>query len=368
MSRKIRYVGLEVHQDSIKIGAAESGRSEPELVDSIGSDWYSLLKVLDRLGPKSRLRLCYEAGPTGFDLARRLCEAGYDCRVIAPSLIPVQQGCRVKTDRRDAVKLARFLRSGDLVEVAIPDRETEALRDLERSRDDAKRAEKVARQQLDKFLLRHGRIWSGKSKWTQKHERWIRQQSFSEEAGRRVLQDYLQAWEQRRARVSRLDADIKELVYESSLGPLVRAFEGLRGVQVLTATVLAAEVGNFRRFAKAEQFMAFLGLVPSEYSSGRTRRQGRITRTGNRHVRRLLVEAAWHYRHPPRRTRTLEARRRPLSDPVRSIAEKAERRLHRRLNRMIRRGKLQNVAITAVARELAGFVWAIAQEEELLAT
>jgi transposase len=368
MNTKIRYVGLEVHQDSIKIGVAESGRSKPELVDTVGGDWLSVAKVLGRLGPKSRLRLCYEAGPTGFGLARRLCEAGYDCRVIAPSLVPVQQGCRVKTDRRDAMKLARFLRSGDLVEVAIPDRQTEALRDLERSRDDAKRAEKAARQQLDKFLLRHGRIWSGKSKWTQQHMRWIRQQSFSEEAQRRVLQDYVHACEQRTARVAQLDADLEELVYESPLGPIVRAFQGLRGVRVLTATVLAAEVGNFQRFAKAEQFMAFLGLVPSEYSTGRTRRQGRITRTGNRHVRRLLIEAAWHYRHPPWKSKILEARRQRLSVPVRSIAEKAERRLHRRWNRMLRRGKLPNVAITAVARELAGFVWAIAQEETLLAT
>jgi transposase len=367
MSKIVRYVGLDVHKDSITIAVADQGRSPARLVDTVGNDWCSLMKVLERLGPYQRLRVCYEAGPTGFGLARTLTTGGIHCVVVAPSLVPVQKGRRVKTDRRDARKLAHFLRSGDLVEVAIPDRQTEAMRDLERARDDAKRAERTSRHQLDKFLLRHNRIWSGKSKWTRAHWNWIGEQSFAEESQRRVLNDYITAVQQATCRVASLTADISEQVEDWSLGPLVKALMALRGVQLVTAVVLAAEIGDFRRFPTAAKLMSFLGLVPSVEASGLSTRRGRITRTGNTHARWILVEAAWNYRYRPRPSKAIEARRRAVSPAVRAIAERAERRLSRRYQRLIAKGKLPNKAVVAVARELAGFVWAIAQEEELLA-
>ena len=367
MKKNLRFVGLDVHKDSIAIAVAESGRDPARLLETIAADDLALLKVLDRLGSRARLRVCYEAGPTGYRLARQLNEQGICCVVVAPSLVPTQKNRRIKTDRRDAVKLAHFLRSGDLVEVTVPEAQTEAMRDLERAREDAIQVERVARQQLDKFLLRHGRRWSQGCKWTLKHWRWIKVQEFSEEASRRVLSDYINTVEQALARVERLTADITELVERWTLGPLVRALQALRGVDLVTAVVLAAEIGDFKRFATPKQLMAYLGLVPSEHSSGGTRRQGGITRTGNRHARWILVEAAWNYRFRPCASKRIGARRQLVAAGVRTIAEKAEQRLARRFRKLIDRGKSSQKAVTAVARELVGFVWAIAQEEKLLA-
>jgi transposase len=367
MKKNLRFVGLDVHKDSIAVAVADTGREPARLLETIDYDVIALLGVLDRLGPKSRLRVCYEAGPTGYRLARQLNEQGICCVVVAPSLVPTQRNRRIKTDRRDAVKLAHFLRSGDLVEVTVPEAQTEAMRDLERAREDAIRVERVARQQLDKFLLRHGRRWSQGCKWTLKHWRWIKVQEFSEEASRRVLGDYINTVEQALARVERLTADISELVERWTLGPLVRALQALRGVDLVTAVVLAAEIGDFKRFRTPKQLMAYLGLVPSEHSSGGTRRQGGITRTGNRHARWILVEAAWNYRFGPCASKRINARRQLVAGGVRTIAEKAEQRLHRRFRKLIDRGKSSQKAVTAVARELVGFVWAIAQEEKLLA-
>jgi transposase len=287
--------------------------------------------------------------------------------VVAPSLVPTQKNRRIKTDRRDAVRLAHFLRSGDLVEISVPEAQTEAMRDLERAREDAIQVERVARQQLDKFLLRHGRRWSAGGKWTCKHWKWIKVQEFPEEASRRVFSDYIHTAEQARERVQRLTADISELVERWTLGPLVRALQALRGVDLVTAVVLAAEIGNFKRFRSPKQLMAYLGLVPSEHSSGGNRQQGGITRTGNRHARCVLVEAAWNYRFGPCASRPISARRQLVAAGVRTIAQRAEQRLSRRFRRLIDRGKSSQKAVTAVARELVGFVWAIAQEEQLLA-
>jgi transposase len=367
MKVKIRYVGLDVHKDSIAVAVADSGNAPAELLRTLANDFGALAKCLDRLGPPNRLSVCYEAGPTGYDLARRLLEAGIRCTVVAPSLVP-RDGRRIKTDRRDARKLAHFLRSGDLTAVTVPDRTTEAMRDLTRARDDAKRAERVVRHQLDKFLLRHGRIWSGKTKWTGAHLAWVRQQSFAEPAAQRVVADGLGAVEQASDRVACLTKDLTELVADWSMRPLVTAFQALRGVQVVSAAILAAEIGDFRRFENPRQLMAYLGLVPSEHSSGGSRRQGRITRTGNTHARRILVEAAWNYRHRARLTRAIAARQEAASPAVRRIAWKAQQRLHRRYVRLLSRGKNKQQTVTAVARELAGFVWAIAQQNELLAS
>ena len=366
MKKTIRYVGLDVHQKTIAVAVATTGSAAAEVLTTLPNERAALTKCLERLGPPGTLRVCYEAGPTGYGLSRWLKAAGISCIVVAPSLVP-RDGRRVKTDRRDAVRLAHFLRSGDLVAVSVPEPQTEAMRDLERARGDAKNAERVTRHQLDKFLLRHGRIWSGKTKWTQAHLAWVRSQPFELTTLRRVCDDGLTAVEQARQRVDQLTRDLTEQVATWSQRPLVQALQALRGVQIVSAVVLAAEVGDYRRFASPRQLMAYLGLVPSEHSSGEGRRQGRITRTGNGHVRRILVEASWSYRFRPRVTKAIGARQAGVSAAVREIAWKAQKRLHRRYVRLMSRGKNKQQTVTAVARELAGFVWAIAREEELLA-
>ena len=366
--QKVRFVGLDVHKESIAIAVADGDGSPPENLATIPNDTTLLLKRLRKLSAGAKLRCCYEAGPTGFGLQRALDAAGVECVVIAPSLVPQKAGDRVKTDRRDAVKLARFLRSGDLTEVHVPEPATEAMRDLERCRDDAKRAERTARHQLGKFLLRHGRRYDGKIAWTGKHLDWVRSQVFEHEAHNRVLVDGVQAVENATARVQRLTKDIVDLVESWSLRPLVKALQALRGVQVLSAVILAAELGDFARFASAPALMGYLGLVPSEHSSGETRRRGRITRTGNGHVRRILVESAWSYRHRPAMSAAIRKRNEGVAAAVQAIAWKAQHRLNGRYKRLLGRGKNKQQTVTALARELAGFVWSIARQPQLLAS
>ncbi len=365
---KVRFVGLDVHKDSIVIAVAEQGRDAARDVGEFPSDWNSLHKQLRKLAQGFTLTLCYEAGPTGFELHRRLVEAGFDSQVVAPSLIPRKAGERVKTDRREARTLARCLRAGDLTAVYVPDEETEALRDLERARGAAKKAETTCKQQLGKFLLRHGRRFDGGSNWTQRHFAWIRRQTFEHESQRRVLRDYLKALEDATERVERLMSDIEELVETSTLAPLVTALQAMRGVATVSSVVIAAEIGDLRRFDSAGAFMSYVGLVPSESSSGKRKQRGSITKTGNRHVRRILVEAAWHYFRPANMSKVLRTRNAKVSDEVRSIAWKAQKRLHRKFQHLIyEKGKQRNVAVVAVARELAGFLWAIGQEQTLTA-
>jgi transposase len=357
-----KYVGLDVHKDSIVIAVAEAGRELARVVGSVPNEGKALSKVLDKLGPRSSVSCCYEAGPTGYGLARALRAGGWSCDVIAPSLVPKKSGQRIKTDRRDAMKLAQNHRSGDLVAVFIPDETTEAIRDLERAREDAKKAERVVRHQLSKFLLRHGRRYPGKTTWNESHRAWIVQQAFAEPAQQHVLSDGLAAVETATLRCRQLTERLRELAEDWRLAPLVKALQAMRGVEFVTAVTLAAEVGDFRRFAKASDFMGYVGLIPSEQTSGDHRRQGPITRTGNGHVRHVLVESAWHYRRQPRMSKAIRERSVGLSPQVCAIAWKAQKRLHGRLQRLIGRGKTPSKAATAVARELAGFVWAIARE------
>jgi transposase len=357
-----KFVGLDVHKDSIVIAVAEAGRESARLVGSVPNEGKALSKVLDKLGPRSSVFCCYEAGPTGYGLARALKAAGWACDVIAPSLVPKRSGQRIKTDRRDALKLAQNHRSGDLVAVFIPDEKTEAIRDLERAREDAKKAERVARHQLSKFLLRHGRCYPGKTTWNEAHRAWIAKQAFAEPAQQHVLSDGLATVEAATLRCRQLTEKLRELAEDWRLAPLVKALQAMRGIEFVTAVTLAAEVGDFRRFARAGDFMGYVGLVPSEDTSGDRRRQGPITKTGNGHVRHVLVESAWHYRRMPRIGKALRERSVGLSPQVCVIAWKAQKRLHSRLHRLISRGKNPAEAATAVARELAGFVWAIARE------
>ena len=367
MSMSVVYVGLDVHKDSIVIAVAREGREAAENWKTIPYDGVRLRKALKMLVKKGEVvKVCYEAGPTGFGLCRSLRKAGIDCIVVAPSLVPGKAGDRVKTDRRDARKLAHFLRSGDLTEVYVPAEAVEAIRDLERARGAAKNAERAARHQLSKFLLRHERHWEGTT-WTQKHRDWIRAQKFDYAAQQRVLEDYLKAVEDLAERVSRLTELLEALVQETVLAPLVKALQAFRGISVVSAATIAAEAGgDLKRFATASQFMSYVGLVPSEDSTGKRRRQGAITRCGNAHLRRILVEAAWHYRHLPVMSKELRRRNQGVAPGVRRIAWEAQKRLNTRMYHLIHAGKCVKKVVIAMARELAGFIWAVGQEETLL--
>ena len=362
MQSTVRYVGLDVHKDTIVVSVAEAGNQPAEIYATLPNDPAAVLSRLRKMGPLPSMIVCYEAGPTGYELYRFLNAAGVQCHVVAPSMVPTQNGNRVKTDRRDARRLAHFLRSGDLTAVWVPDEHTEALRDLSRSRDDAKRAERTARHQLSKFLLRKGCRFEGKSHWTLAHWAWIKRQTFAQEAANRVLTDSIRTAERATQRVQGLTLDIGQMVEGWALAPLVKNLQAFRGVQLVTAAGLAAEVGDFHRFAAAGQFMAFVGLVPSEHSSGAKRRQGGITKSGNRHLRRLLIEAGWHYyRTPLRVSAELHARRVGIPQAVVDIADKALQRLGAKSYRMKQGAKPPNKIVTALARELAGFLWAAAR-------
>jgi len=365
MSIKVRYIGLDVHKETIVIAVADAGRGPAQAWKTIPYDLPRLVKSIALLADEAEVEVCYEAGPTGYGIQRALQKAGYMCQMVAPSLIPVKSGNRVKTDRRDAAKLAHFLRSGDLTAITIPDQEREALRDLERSRDDAKRAERVARQQLGKFLLRRDLRYTEGVNWTQKHLTWVRRLRLEDEVAQTVLDDYLLAVENATERVERLTSALEEKILASSLAPLVRGLMVLRGVAVVTASTIAAEIGDFRRFRSAKHFMSYVGLTPSEDSSGERVRRGAITKCGNRHVRHLLVEAAQHYRRRPGISVALRKRSADQPKELRQIGWEAQKRLHRRLGALTARGKPGNKAIVAVARELAGFVWAIGKEVSL---
>lgn len=356
-----RFVGLDVHKGSIVIAVAEAGRESAQVFGTVTYEEGQIEKALRKLGAPRSMLCCYEAGPTGYGLYRRLNAAGISCRVIAPSLTPIRGGSRIKTDRRDAATLAHFLRSGDLTTVVVPDEETESVRDLVRARQAAKKAERTARHHLQKFLLRHGRRFVGGRSWTQRHLQWIRGQEFVRAAHQRVMRDYLLTVERAGERIENLDKDLAEIVADWTSKPLVRALMAFRGVDLLTASAIVAELGTMKRFATARELMAYVGLVPSEHSSGERCRRGSITKTGNQHVRRLLVEAAWSYRFPPRMSKVIRQRNEGVPEPVQAIAWKAQRRLHRRLVRLTHHGKSYPKAVTAVARELAGFLWSAGQ-------
>lgn len=366
---KLRFVGLDVHKDTIVIAVAEEGQSAAVALGTFPHDVSKVIKQLTKLVSEvSELRVCYEAGPTGFGLCRRMKAAGIACVVVAPALVPQQAGSRIKTDRRDAQRLAHYLRSGDLTAVWVPDEQTEALRDLERSRDDAKNAERVARHQLEKFLLRNERVFREGRHWTLRHAAWLKQQRFADPCQQCVMDDYVKAVEDATERVKRLSKEIERFVALTALAPLVKALTAFRGISTLSAVVIAAEIGDLRRFQSARQFMSFVGLVVSEHSSGKSIKRGPLTRTGNTHVRRILIEAAQHYRHRPTLSAAVRERQQGVSKEVTDIAWKAQQRLCKRLTHLLEQHKPRNKAIAALARELAGFVWAVGQVKQHLAT
>ena len=363
MEKLITYVGLDVHKETISVAVAESGlREEARYFGKIANNADTLSRLAAKLSRKGcGLRFCYEAGPCGYGIHRHLTRLGHDCAVVAPSLIPRRPGDRVKTDRRDCLGLAKLDRAGELTAVWVPDADHEAMRDLVRARAAAMRALRRTRQQLTGFLLRHGCIHSGKN-WTLAHRRWLTTLRFEHPAQQIVLQDYIHAVEDAKARRDALMAQIEALLPRWSMAPLVEALQALRGVALIVAVTLVAEVGDLTRFDNPRQLMAYVGLVPSEHSSGPGIRRGGITKAGNGEARRVLIEAAWSYRMQARVSRCLLNRLEGLPKEVRDIAWKAQVRLCARSRRLQAAGKHANVVMAATAREMLGFAWAIARE------
>ena len=362
------YVGLDVHRDTIAVAVAWPGREEPEYRGVVPNRRSSLLRLVRRLQGRhgEAVSFAYEAGPCGYGVYREIIQTGHDCQVVAPSLIPRKPGDRVKTDRRDAVSLARLHRAGELTAVWVPGPDQEAVRDLTRAREDMKAIEQKARQRLGAFLLRHDRIYRGKSRWTQAHFRWLENQRFGRPVQQVVFQEYVDAVIQAQARVAGLESQMREVLDTWSLRPTVEALMSLRGVAMITAMTVVAELGDLTRFDSPRQLMSFVGLTPSEYSSGSSRRRGAITKTGNGHVRRVLTESAWAYRFPARKTAHLrrKARAAGAAPGVQAIAWKAQKRLCGRYTKLYQAGKAKCQVTTAIARELVGFIWAIACEVE----
>jgi len=364
MKKMIRYVGLDVHKNSIAVSIADEERNgEVRFYGTIPNDMNSLDKILRKItSQKAEPRCVYEAGPCGYYIYRHLSKNNISCSVVAPALIPRKSGDRVKTDRRDSETLARLHRAGELTSVYVPDAEDEALRDLIRAREDAQKAQRKAKQQLGAFLLRHHCVYSGKSKWTQAHFNWLADITMPHPAQQITLQEYIDTVKSCGERVNRITAQIRQLAEQSPQKEVIKALQSLRGVSLVVAATVVAELGCLRRFARPDQLMAYLGLVPSEHSSGEKVKKGPITKTGNSHVRKALIEAAQAYRLPARKSRAILKRQQDVPEGVVQIAWDAQCRLCSRYRRMIAGGKKCNVAKTAIARELTGYIWAIAQE------
>jgi transposase len=353
------YVGLDVHKESITVAYAIN--SEPvELMGKIGTTPTDIERLCKRLTSKAgQVQVVYEAGPCGYGLYRRLMKKGFDCMVCAPSLIPKKPGERVKTDRRDAARLVRSLRAGDLSAVYVPDVKDEAFRDLARAWASARDDLRHARQRLKSFLLTHGIHYVGRADWRAAHRRWLSKYSFEDAWRQLAFDEHRRTIEDRLAQCERLEAALREAVTEWRLYPVVLALQAMRGIQFITAVGLISELGDLSRFEHPRQLMAWFGVTPSEHSSGGTRRQGSITKTGNSYARKLLVEAAWSYRHTARISPQLQIRQENLPKPIIDRAWDAQVRLCRRCHRLVAKGKNANIAIVAVARELAGFIWDI---------
>jgi transposase len=358
------FVGMDVHKKSIEIAIAEDGRDgEVRSYGRINATLNELDKVVRKLvSTGKRPSFVYEAGPCGYKIYRHLTSKGYKCQVIAPSKTPRKSGDRIKTDRRDALALARSHRSGDLTPICVPNAEDEAMRDLTRARESAKDNAKKCKQRLLSFLLHNGFIYSGKSHWSRAHMRWLSDLKMPHPTQQIVLQEHIDALNESNQRLQRLTDQIRELLPQWKMNPVVKALQAMRGVMLITAVTTVAEIGDFTRFVHPKELMNFLGLVPSEYSTGPKIKKGPITKTGNSRVRRTLIEAAWAYQNPAKISRVILKRQEGLPQKVIKIAWKAQVRLCSRFRRLLARGKLKQVVATAIARELCAFMWAIANE------
>ena len=351
------YLGMDVHKDSISVGILNPGHERPD-VEKIFHDEESVRRLIDRFSDRSLLRSCYEAGPTGYDLARLLKSLGVRCEVIAPSMIPKAAGDKVKTDARDCRRLARLHRAGELVAIRIPTPREEAVRDLCRARGDMVEDLTRARNRLTKFLLRHSRVWRGGSNWTVKHEAWLTVQRFDEPALQTTFDHYRAVVLTRDAALAAVEADLRCWFDKEPFTDPVRRLAAYRGVTTMGALCLQAEVCDWRRFARAPSFMGFVGLVPSEYSSGGSTHRGGITKAGNVHLRSQLVESAWSYQHRPYVGREIATRHEGLPPEVVARAWGAQLRLCGRFRHLAARKNTKSVVAAAIARELAGFLWA----------
>ena len=366
MKKISRYVGLDVHAETIAVAVADVD-GEVRSLGTIPNRPESVRRLVKKLGAPGEVRACYEAGPTGYVLFWQLAQLGVACEVIAPTLMPMKAGDRVKTDRRDAERLARSYRSGDLTAIWVPDAAHEALRDLVRARESAKKDQLRARHRLGKFLLRHGqRAPEGVKAWTLRHTAWIKQLRFDQVAAQETLRDYFHEVEHASERILRLESALDHVVEQVpvKMRAVIDGLQALRGVAKLTAVTIVAEVGTLSRFARPKLLMGYSGAVPSERSSGERVRRGAITKTGNAHLRRVIGEAAWTYLRPPTLGPPLRRRQEGLDDEVKAIAWKAQHRLYNRYRRLVSRGKSKQLAITAIARELLGFIWAIGTHVE----
>lgn len=358
------YVAFDSSKLRNAVAIASCGRmGEVRFLGEIDNNAAATAKLVRKLAGKyQRLTFCYEAGPTGYGLYRQIKHLGHACVVVAPSLIPKKAGDRVKTNRRDALSLAKLLRADELTAVWVPDERHEAMRELTRARGVAVQDLRRKRQHVAAFLLRHGLHYGGKTSWTKAYRGWLCTLKFGHVEERIAFEEMLLAVRQAGERIERLEQAIRAAVPDWSLAELVTALMAMRGMDLVAATAFVAEIGDLSRFATAGELMAYLGLVPSEDSTGATIRRGPITKAGNRRARRILVECAWSYQHPPRIGQDKQTKVAAAAPAVREIAWKAQCRLCRRYRALIRRGKLKTVAVTAVARELAGFIWAISRE------
>lgn len=358
------FVGMDVAKTRNAIAVADSERGgEVRFLGEVDASPEAMRRVVQRITARhERVHFCYEAGPTGYGLHRLITSMGYPCDVVTPSLIPRRPGDRVKTNRRDAVGLAKLLRAGELTPVWVPDEGHEAMRDLVRARAAAVETQRVHRQQVNAFMLKHGRIFPRKTTWGARHLRWLQEQRFDHPAHQIALQELVDAVRTDRERIVRIEAAIEEFLPSWSLAPVVRALQALRGVELVNAVTFVTEIGDVRRFDSPRQLMGYLGLVPSERSTGDAIRRGGITKAGNGRVRHMLVESAWTYRHPPRVGKNKLYRLEQTTPKVREIAWKAQSRLTARYRTLSAKGKKTTVVCAAIARELAGFMWAIARE------
>jgi transposase len=351
-------VGLDVHKDTIA-ACWLRGESQIEETREIHNEPRAIRKLFKRLDDEGELHVCYEAGPCGYDLRRQLDQMGIPCDVIAPTMIPRRPGDHVKTDTRDARKLARLYRAGELTAIRVPTETEEATRDLVRCREDLSEDVTRTRHRLLKFLLRHGRIWRDTRNWSNRHWAWLRAQRFEDSTGQRTFEEYLAQLDFAIDRLRALDAEFVAVAEKEPYKSLVGRLRCLRGIDTLSALTLLVEIQDFRRFRSPRELMNFVGLVPSIHASGGTEHRGSITKAGNAHVRRILIEAAWHYRHRPMMAGRLRERSRGQPEAILAEAMKAQHRLHMRYRRLVGRGKRPPVAVVAVARELCGFIWAL---------
>ena len=364
MKQFSKHVGLDVHKYTIAVSLADAGRSKARYYGTIKHTTAAVSSLLKKISPEGEvLELCYEAGPCGYGLYHQLLASGHECQVVAPTLIPKRTSDKIKTDRRDSLRLAELLRAGELTPVWVPDAEQEAIRDLVRARDDFKTSQRQARQQLLALLLRHSQRWTGgKKNWTRGFWNWLEALQMPSAHQQFALKEYIDAVRRTDVQIRAIEKQMMVAKEGWVLEPIVDGLMAMRGINLVTSMGVVAELGDLSRFTKATQLMAYLGLVPSEHSSGDSRHQGGITKTGNGHVRRLLIESAWCYRFAARKSREIEQRAQKTSPQVQAIAWKAQKRLNARYRALSERGMSSCKVVTAVARELSGFIWAVVKQ------